>query len=345
MRKIAIITIFLFSFISCTQPHKKVYQSRKILMGTVFEIKAYLPAKIKQKQFYETAQKAFGEISRLESQMSTYNPESIISQVNENAGIKPVKVTDEITEVIASALEISAKTDGAFDITFAPLGKLWDVKNRKIPPSKKEIEKTKKLVNYNNIVLDKKNKTLFLTKKGMSIGLGGIAKGYAAKKAGEILSAEGIENFIINAGGDLYFKGNKGGKLWTSAIKNPEKKSKNILSFEIKNDVAVVTSGDYERFFIYKGKKYHHIINPHTGYPAQGIKSVTVFAENPTLADAYATAFFVMGYGKSLEVVQKTPDVAFIITDAKNCILSPNIRKLLKWLSFPVCRKPVMQEV
>lgn len=330
-----ILIITLLSYISCSSPDYKIYESQKILMGTLFKIKACAKNQITQKQFNETAEMAFAEVSRLESRMSSYNPESIISLVNKNAGIKPVKITDEILEVVGTALEISAQTGGVFDISFGPFGKLWNIKHRKAPPSKKEIEETKKLVNYKNIVLDEKNKTLFLTEKNMSIGLGGIAKGYAAQKASEILIKNGIKNFIVNAGGDLYFKGAKNKASWTSAIKDPDGKPANLLTFKVKTDMAVVTSGDYERFFIYKGKKYHHIINPNTGYPAEGIKSITVFAADPALADGYATAFFVLGYEKSLKITEKNTDIAFIMIDNKNCILkSPNVGRFVEFFKM-----------
>ena len=319
--KPALILAGLFFLVSCQKSQHKIYQSQKILMGTVFKIKVCADNKISKKDFNLTANKAFDEISRLEEQMSSYRDNSFVSKINKNAGVKPVKITNEIIEVVDTALEISKLSNGAFDITFGPLGKLWNVKHRQIPPSAKEIEKARRLVNYKNIILNKKSKTLFLSKKTMSIGLGGIAKGYAAKKIGEVLLNAGIENFIVNAGGDLYFEGKKGKKLWTSAIKNPDNRQNLLIKFKVKGNTAVVTSGNYERGFIYEGKKYHHIINPKTGYPADGIKSVTVFAKNPTVGDGWATAFFIMGYDASLKITSINPNIAFIMIDDKNRIL------------------------
>ncbi|MBU2531083.1 MAG: FAD:protein FMN transferase, partial [Elusimicrobia bacterium] len=292
---ILILSTIVFSASCVPMPEYGFYQKEKILMGTIFKIKVFADKKKLTKERFNTlAQKAFDEVSRLESEMSEWRPDSPISRAAINSGIKPVAITPDIARVVDMALDISHENDGAFDISFKPLGRLWNIKKRKIPPTKNEIEKALAYVNYTNIILDKKNMTLFLKLKGMHIGLGGIAKGYAAGKAGDILKLAGIKNFIINAGGDLFVSGNKDGEYWTSGIKNP--KGDMFLKFKVKTDCAVVTSGDYERFFIYKGKKYHHIINVRTGYPAEGLKSVTVISENPALADAYATSFFILGY-------------------------------------------------
>jgi thiamine biosynthesis lipoprotein len=325
-----ILLLVLLCTISCSNK-PETFTAEKILMGTTFKIKASLKTSKQKKLIRQTCQKAFEKISRLENQMSVYKPNSIVSLVNKNAGIKPITVTNEIMEVVNDAFEISNQSEGVFDITFGPLGKLWNIKHRKVPPDAAEIEQAKKLVNYKKIVLNKQNKTLFLKDKEMSIGLGAIAKGYAAGKAAEILKNNGFENFIINAGGDLYYSGKKDKEFWTSAIQNPDSKSDFILKFKVKTDTAVVTSGDYQRFFKYKSKKYHHIINPNTGYPAWGVKSVTVFTHNPAIADGWATAFFIMGQKKSLEITEKNPNIAFVMVDSANRILkSPNLNKFIE---------------
>ena len=270
----------------------------------------------------------------LENEMSEYNSSSPLSKAIKNAGIKPIIAPPDLFHVIVLADKISKETAGVFDISFKPLGWLWNVKHRKIPPSDKEIKKALKQVNYKNIILNRIKKTLFLKQKGMHIGLGGIAKGYAAKEAANILKDSGIKNFIINAGGDLFVEGKKGSKYWTSGIKNPNNKRKIFLKFRIKKSGAVVTSGDYERYFKHKGKKYHHIIDPRTGYPATGIKSVTVFSADPTIADAYATSFFILGYERSLEITKKHKDLAFIMVDENNKIFkSPHLTKYIEFLN------------
>ncbi|MCG2725550.1 MAG: FAD:protein FMN transferase [Elusimicrobia bacterium] len=326
---IALLIIFLS--VSCAQkPEYGFYQKQKMLMGTIFKIKVFADKKkLNKKSFNNLAEKAFDEVSRLEREMSEWRADSPISKAAINAGIKHIAITPDIARVIDMALDISSESGGVFDISFKPLGRLWNIKKRKIPPSKKEIKKALAFVNYKNIVLDKKGMTLFLKKKGMHIGLGGIAKGYAAGRAGDILKLSGIDNFIINAGGDLFVSGNKNGEYWTSGIKNPE--GGLFFKFKIKNDCAVVTSGDYERFFVYKGKRYHHIIDVRTGYPAEGLKSVTVISENPALADAYATSFFIMGYEKALEIVKKKKGLNFIMIDSgSNILKSPDIKNAIE---------------
>ncbi len=331
-------TIFLSA--SCARKPEFVFHNKqKILMGTVFEIKVFVDRKkFPPKRFEKIVQNAFLEIERLEKQMSEWIPDSPVSKISAAAGLRPVRVPEESLEVIKTALSVSSETGGAFDISFKPLGKLWNVKKRKIPPDKEEIKEALRLIGYENIVLDEKKGTVYLKKKGMSIGLGGIAKGYAAGKAAKVLKEKGIENFIINAGGDLYFSGSKNGKFWTTGIKNPD--GGFFVKLKIKTDCAVATSGNYERFFIYKGKRYHHIIDARSGYPAYGLKSVTVISKNPALADAYATSFFILGYEKSLDIVRKKKDLAFImVTEEGNILKSANFENMaapLTWVSTGV---------
>lgn len=289
-------------------------------MGTLFEI-TVLKKGLSQEKLVAAIDSAFAEVKRLEKQMSEWIPDSPIALTARYAGVKPVAVTDEIIEIVEKALEISERTDGRFDISFKPLGRLWDVMNRKEPPEDFHIKEILGLVNYKNILLDKINKTIYLKKPGMAIGLGGIAKGYAVSRAEGKITEAGISDFIINAGGDLYFSGNRNGEPWSCGIQDPDKNVNVLLRFKIKSDCAVVTSGNYERFFIFEGKKYHHIIDPKTGYPGTGTKSVTVFAKDAAFADAYATSFFLLGYERSLEITDKNKDVAFIMIDENGDIL------------------------
>jgi len=318
---ILLIAISLFSLIRCDKGQKsQVYTQQRVLMGTLFEI-TVLKKGLSQEAAFAAIDGAFAEVKRLEKQMSERIPDSPIALAARYAGVKPVAVTDELIEVIEISLTISDQTGGTFDISFKPLGRLWDVMNRKEPPEDHQIKELLGLVNYKNILLDKANHTLYLKKPDMAIGLGAIAKGYAVNRAAEKISEAGISNFIINAGGDLYFSGNKNGESWSCGIQNPDNHSDTLLRFPIKSDCAVVTSGNYERFFMFEGKKYHHIIDPRTGYPGRGTKSVTVFAKDAAVADAYATSFFLLGYEKSLEIVDQNEDVAFIMIDEKDDIL------------------------
>ncbi|PIU19388.1 MAG: FAD:protein FMN transferase [Elusimicrobia bacterium CG08_land_8_20_14_0_20_59_10] len=320
--------LFFIFLISCGgEAGPAFYEKQRVLMGTVFKIKAFRGGSGKSREeFSAIAEKAFGEVARLESELSEWRADSPVSAAAADAGLKPVKITPDTARVVELALGISAETRGAFDISFKPLGKLWDVKKRKVPPAAEEIEKALALVDYRNVVLNSRELTLFLKKRGMAIGLGGIAKGYAAGKAGEILKKAGLNDFVVDAGGDLYYSGSKGGERWTGGIKDP--KGGLFLKFRVKRDCAVVTSGGYENFFVHEGRIYHHIIDTATGYPAQGPVSVTVFAQDPALADAYATSFFVLGYEKALGLVKEKKEVEFILIDSGSRILkSPDIGK------------------
>ena len=328
MLKKASLFFVLILITSCNLTTKyKSFEQQKMLMGTIFNIKLHIPVdKYTENELKMIIRKAYAAINDVEQDMSEWIKTSPISQVAADAGKQPVNVNDEIIHVVAAALEIAKASQGAFDITFKPLGYVWDIKKRTSPPDPEAIEQAKQLVNYKNIKLNTEEKTLFLSKEGMFIGLGGIAKGYGAQKAAEVIKKAGISDFIIDAGGDLYFSGDKNGKPWVSAVKDPRKHGQLIGKYAIKSPVSMVTSGDYENFFEYEGKRYHHIIDPNTGYPAKGMRSVTVFSRDPMYADAYATAFFIIGYEKSLEIVKKNKDLAFIMVTNKNEILiSDNI--------------------
>jgi thiamine biosynthesis lipoprotein len=260
---------------------------------------------------------AVEEISRIEQLISSWDTNSQTSLVNKYAGIKPVQVDRELFELIERALSISKLTDGAFDISCAGLNKVWrfDGSMSKVPLPK-VVEESIRKINYQNISTNKENRTIFLKERGMKIGFGAIGKGYAADMAKALLIKKGVKSGIINASGDMTTWGRQpNGKEWTVAITNPMNKSQSFALLPITNG-AVVTSGDYERFVEIDGKKYAHIIDPKTGYPAKGIISVTVFAPKAELADALATSVFVMGIEAGLNRINQLPKVECIIIDA-----------------------------
>ncbi|MCG8345202.1 MAG: FAD:protein FMN transferase [Chlorobiales bacterium] len=302
-----------------------------MMMGTVMKIKAVAEGDAEEKT-QEAFDAAFQEIAELESELSEWQPASPVSEINRYAGEKRIQVPDAVVTVTEKALEIAKLTGGAFDVTFKPIGRLWNVKERTSPPPADSIKRVLRLVDYKQIELDTLRNTLFLRKTGMEIGFGGIAKGYAAFRAGKVLEQHDINNYIINAGGDLYVKGKKGDRRWTSGIQNPEKEQqKTLLAFSILKACGIATSGDYESYFIHEGTRYHHIIDLATGYPARGVKSVTVFSEDPAKADAYATAFFILGHEKALRIVEQDPSLAFILIDDKDTMLrSPNIEEFIR---------------
>ena len=271
---------------------------------------------------------AIKEISRIEKLISSWDKNSQTFQINLNAGIKPVKVDKELFNLISRSLKISGLSQGAFDISYASLDKVWyfDKKMMEIP-LEDEIRKSVSKVGFRNIILDKENQTVFLKIKGMKIGFGAIGKGYAADKAKFILLKNNVKSGIINASGDLTAWGKKpSGKDWMVAIVNPLNKSK-IFSWLPVENKAVVTSGNYERFINFNGKLYSHIIDPRTGYPSQGILSVTIFSENAELADALATAVYVLGEEIGMNLINQLKGIdCIIINDKSKIIKSKNIK-------------------
>ena len=270
---------------------------------------------------------AIKEISRIEKLISSWDSESQTSLINLNAGISPIKVDKELYDLINRSLKISKLSQGAFDISYASLDKVWyfDKKMKEIPSEEEILESVSK-VGFNNIILDKKNQTVFLKNSGMKIGFGAIGKGYAADMAKSILIQNDVKSGIINASGDLTAWGKKpSGKDWMVAIVNPLNKNKIFSWLPIKNK-AVVTSGNYERFVNFKGKLYSHIIDPRTGYPSEGILSVTIFTEKAELADALATSIFVLGEEIGMNLINQLKGIDCIIINNKNKIIkSKNI--------------------
>ncbi|WP_292001538.1 FAD:protein FMN transferase [Chlorobium sp.] len=332
-RRIPVLFTLFLTLFGCgsSDSEHRIYEQEKVLMGTVMKIKAEGPAHDEQ-QTRSAFDAAFRLIASLESDLSEWQEASPVSQANRAAGLEKIAVPEPVITVTRKSLDIGRITDGAFDVTFRPLGRLWNIKNRKTPPPADSIAIAGRLVDYRQIELDTLEKTIFLKKTGMEIGFGGIAKGYAAWRAGELLKSRGINNFIINAGGDLYVHGKKNRQYWTSGITDPDNKTskKPVIAFQILKPCGIATSGEYENFFLWQGKRYHHIIDPETGYPAEGMKSVTVFSEDPAKADAYATAFFILGYEKSLEIIGQDPSAAFIMIDMNGRMLrSPNLDRYI----------------
>jgi len=241
---------------------------------------------------------------------------------NLNAGIQPVVVDTEVFELIERSIGISKITQGAFDITYGSLDKsLWNFdRNMKSLPKPEVALKMVHLINYRNIILDKEKSTVFLKEKGMRIGFGGIGKGYAAEMAKKIVVNNKVQSGIINASGDLTTWGlQPDGKPWTLGISDPDQPAKAFSYMEI-SDMAVATSGNYEKYVLIKGKKYSHTINPKTGLPVTGIKSVTIISPNAEFADAMATPVSIMGIEAGLFLINQIPGLYCIIIDDYNKI-------------------------
>ena len=259
------------------------------------------------------------EIKRIEKLISSWDSNSQTSLINKSAGIRPVKVSKELFELIERCLQISKITDGAFDISYASMDKIWYFdKPMNQMPSETDIKNSIRKVGYRNIVLNKEAQTVFLKQTGMKIGFGAIGKGYAADKVRTLLKNQGVPGGIINASGDLTTWGKQpDGKDWTVGITNPLNKNKVFSWFPVKN-AAVATSGNYEKFVVLNGKQYSHIIDPRTGYPASGVVSVTIFTQSAELCDALATAVFILGKDTGIHLINQLKGIECIIVDDKN---------------------------
>lgn len=259
---------------------------------------------------------AVAEIKRIENLISSWDKDSETSAVNRNAGLKAIRVKKELFQLIERAKGISKLTDGAFDISYAAVDRIWKFDgSMKQIPAHKDIKLSVATVGAKHIELDAKNNAVFLKKKGMKIGFGAIGKGYAADKTKTLLQERGVTAGIINASGDMNAWGAKpNGDPWRVAISNPMNKNKVFALMPLQNR-AVVTSGDYEKYVRFNGVRYAHIIDPRTGYPATGLISVTVFAPKAELADALATAVFVMGKEAGIDRINQLPDVDCILID------------------------------
>lgn len=272
---------------------------------------------------------AVAEISRIEKLLTTFSEDSQTNAINRNAGIAPVKVDREVYDLIARALGLSRLTQGAFDITYGSIDKsLWNFDvNMKSLPDAETARRSVGLINYQNVLLDDQSCTVFLKEKGMRIGFGGIGKGYAADRAKMILQQRGVRSGIVNAAGDLATWGMQpDGKPWTIAIADPDQSDSPFSTLTI-SDMAVATSGNYEKYAIIDGKKYAHTIDPKTGLPVSGIKSVTIICPSAELADAMATPVMVMGVKVGLNLINQLPKMACIIIDDQNqCYCSDNIQ-------------------
>lgn len=291
------------------------------LMGNAFEITVVDENETSANHHIDAA---IEEIRRIERLLTTFNEESQTNLINRNAGIQPVKVDSEIFELIERSIRISNITDGYFDISYGGIDKSFWNFDREMQelPNPELIKSHLKLVNYQNIILNRAHQTIFLKEEGMRIGFGGIGKGYAAEMAKRILKQRGVVSGIVNASGDLTTWGNQAnGKPWTVGIADPDN-SKQPFSYMNITDMAVATSGNYEKFVIINGKKYSHTINPKTGMPVSGVKSVTIFCPNAEIADAMATPVSIMGIDAALNLVNQINHLECVIIDDNNKIFS-----------------------
>ncbi|WP_437656905.1 FAD:protein FMN transferase [Sorangium sp. So ce1182] len=301
-------------------PARVVVEARA--MGTSLVVAAYTSEAMDEAAIRGRLDKAIAEIRRLEGLMTTWRPESELSRVNAAAGRSAVEVSPESLEVIEKSLWISERSGGVFDITFEAMHGLWkfdeDIDDN-VPP-RDDVERARGLIDYRQIAIDRARRTVMLARPGMRMSLGGIAKGYAVDAAARVLRGEGLGSFFVQAGGDLYIAGKKpDGSRWRAGIRDPRgKDASDYFAMVEVEDHAFSTAGDYERSFIKEGRRYHHIIDPRTGFPASESRSVTVWARDALTADAVDDAVFILGAEKGLELVESIEDCGAVIVDRNN---------------------------
>jgi len=319
-----LITTFLIFL--CLGIHGQVLRNRtSTLMGSRWQISIVAENAQSAEQHIDTV---INEVSRIEYLISDWKPESQVSQVNSNAGIRAVKVDPEVFDLTRRALHLSKMTNGAFDISFAAMDRIWKFDGSMTEmPSAESISRSVEKVGYKNIVLDSINCTIFLKLKGMKIGFGALGEGYAADKSRELMLSKGVKSGIVNGSGDMSTWGKQpDGAAWTIGIINPLR-SNALIGVVPLVESAIVTSGSYEKFVTFDGKRYAHIINPVTGYPATGLTSVTVFGPSAERANGFSTSMMVMGKDAALLFIKQFPEYRYIIiTDDGEIISSPSLK-------------------
>jgi thiamine biosynthesis lipoprotein len=316
------IFLIVFSFTSNSQVLRK---RTTLLMGGRFDITIVAKDLLSAEQNIDAV---IAEITRIENLISDWKSDSQVSEVNQNAGIHPVKVDREVFELTQRAIQFSEVTHGGFDISFAAMDKIWKFDGSMTAmPSAEAIKKSVEKVGYKNIVLDSVQSTIFLKLKGMKIGFGALGEGYATDKCRDMMLAKGIKAGIVNGSGDMSTWGKQpNGKSWNIGITNPFHLEKLLAVVPLQQD-AVTTSGSYEKFVVFDGKRYSHIINPATGFPVTGLCSVTVFGPNAETSNGLSTSLMVLGKTAGLLLLDKYPDYSCImITDDGKVVKSKNFR-------------------
>jgi thiamine biosynthesis lipoprotein len=290
-------------------------------MGTALQVSAWTSNEAEFQAAFEAISKEFDRLERL---MSTWQEDSDIQKLNRAAGKHPVAVAKEIHDLLRTAHQISEWTGGKFDVTWGVMSGLWkfDYQNKDgTIPDQTEVTRRRRMIDYRELELNDDAGTAFLRREGMVANLGGIGKGYAVDRAREILTDRGFHDFMIQFGGDMYVAGRSGERAWRLGIQDPRGPGDRIFASVDLSDSTFSTSGDYERFFIKGGKRYHHILDPATGEPAQGCRSVTIIAGSATVADGLSTGVFILGPEAGMRLIERLPDVEGIIVSANNKVL------------------------
>ena len=333
---LALFSFFLsfFAFFCACSPKESVFKKSRIMMDTVITITVVSDSKERAEKAIDNA---FAELERLEKLSNFHSSESEISRINKNAGLSEVGVSPEILDLLNKAQYVSENTQGAFDVTIGPLISLYDFRKR-IAPEESALKRKRALVNYRELMIDRNKSSVLLRKEGMLVDAGGIAKGYAADKTVEALKRNGIASAIVAVAGDIKTFGLKpDGKPWKIGIRRPRAKDNedDIMGSIELSDMAISTSGDYERFFIADGVRYHHLLSPQTGRPVRGCRSVTVIAKEGAFADAFATGVFVLGPEKGLKALEKMGFEGIIVDSRGDIRTTPGTRGKIEFKKTP----------
>jgi thiamine biosynthesis lipoprotein len=314
---------------SCTFEKERIYKKSTIMMDTVITISVVSHS---EENAEHAINGAFEEIKRLEALFDFYSPDSEVSRINKHAGLSRVTVSPEMLTVLETATFVSEKTEGAFDVTTGSLLVLYDFTHG-MKPQERAIDEHLQFVDYKAVQIDRKDSSVFLEKSGMVIDLGGIVKGYAADRAVETLKRAGIRSGLVAVAGDIKAFGLKpNGKPWKIGIKDPRAEGEDdiVATLDLK-DMAISTSGDYERYFILEGERYHHLLSPTTGYPVNTCQSVSIIAEKGSLADAFATGVFILGPDKGITVIEQMGFDGLIIDKEGGIRVTANIREKIEF--------------
>ena len=285
----------------------------------------------------------FADFDRLEGLLSIWRDGSDVQRLNAAAGLHPVTVSAETIDVLSVARQVGDWTDGKFDITFAALSDLWkfDHDQDDSVPSRADIDRRLPLIDYRQVEFDASARTAFVKKTGMRVHFGGIGKGYAVDRAVAVLRRRSLRDFMVQAGGDMDVGGRRGDRLWRLGIQDPRGPGGSSFASVDLSDATFSTSGDYERFFIKDGRRYHHIIDPDRGEPASGCRSVTIVSDRAVLADALSTGVFVLGPAQGMALIERLPQVEGVIVTADNEVMvSSGLKDAVQIISAPTEKRP-----
>lgn len=320
----------------CGAPAPRLVERVATAMGSELRLTAWIADDARAQAAFDAV---IAEFDRLDALMSVWRPGSDVLRINAAAGDRPVTVSAEVRDALNTARQISEWTNGKFDVTFGPLADIWkfDAQNQdNSVPDAAAIAARLPLIDYRQIEIDDAAGTVFLRRKGMRVHLGGIGKGYAVERAAAILRAAGVRDFLIQAGGDLYAGGTKDGRPWRLGINDPRGPAGRTFATVDISDGTFSTSGDYARSFFKDGIRYHHLLDPATGQPARGCRSVTIVADSPRLADGLSTGVFVLGSRDGMALVERLPHVeAVIVTAANEVMVSSGLRDKVTMVARP----------